>query len=131
MNVGGSKALTDAVKASGGQVGPNDYWMDVWKQGTDFSGIETFYRNCKANGAQAMVLFWYWGDDISRAAIRDGVMDQHRTGIFKTKAEAAKLADAIASKAKLVGIVPMVVIEHEFTKGDVDLKAGRSEEFAA
>jgi hypothetical protein len=125
MKIGGPKALTDAVKAAGGQVGPRSKWLGAWCLKSGTADWDSFFAGCKADGVTPLVLAWFWGDDISPTAIRDGVMDRYQA-VFKTQANLLLILTTVMQKAKTAGVSPIVIVENEFSKNGCE----KSVEFA-
>lgn len=126
MLVGGPKSVSEAVKAAGGQVGPRSKWLGAWCLKSGTGGWTEFFNECKAAGQQPLVFWWAWGDDISPAAIKNGVQDRYQN-VFKTQANLLPILKTVMEKAKAVGVQPLVAIENEFNKNGCE----KSPEFAA
>lgn len=135
--LGGPPELVDAVQAAGRRAGPVTKWAGAWNShGRVGADWDAFFRDAAARGRPALVFLWWFGDEISRAAIRDGVDDSRHRGpdgkpVRKTVDGAVKLAQAVAAKAHQAGAWLHVCVEQEFNKADLRAEAGRSEEFAA
>lgn len=115
MLLGGPKVLTDAVKAAGGQVGPRSKWLGAWAIKSGTGGWSEFFAACKADGQTPLILWWAWGDQISPAAIKNGVQDTYQN-VFKTQANLMPLLRDVMRKAKAAGVQPIVAVENEFNK---------------
>lgn len=119
MKIGGPKPVTDAIKASGGSLGPRSKWLGSWAQKSGIADWDSFFASCKADGVDPLVLFWYWGDDISPAAITNGVQDRYQ-GVWKTQAIGLDLITKVMEKAAAAGVAPLVTIENEFNKNGAE-----------
>jgi hypothetical protein len=105
-------------------------WAGVWNQPekNGWGGIRTQLLTAKSNRVTPVVIWWYWGDDISPSCVENGCKNRYDLSQHKDKAEwyrmTAELADLIASvMGPNSGAI--LVVEPEFNQGGI----GRYEKF--
>jgi len=96
-------------------------WTGAWNQKYGWDTPRHELREARKQGVVPVVHWWYWGDEISPAAVRDGVVDA-RHQVRKDKDTwfrmAGELADTIASE--MGGREAVVVLETEFNKNGIE-----------
>lgn len=122
MRLGGGKETIEAVRAAGRLPGALRTWEGSWVLRHGYGHFEDRCRLAKSLGVPLVVQDWFWGDDISPEAIRNGVNDQYQnnadgTPIFKTREKAYTMGREMASRGKALGMSVLFVIDTEGNKG--------------
>jgi hypothetical protein len=96
-------------------------WAGAWNQKYGWDAVRRDLREARARGATPVVQWWYWGDEISPAALRDGVTDK-RHGVMKDRAAWLRLSGELADviKTETGGGEAIVVLETEFNKQGIE-----------
>ncbi len=114
---------TKRARDLGMPVSYGSIWAGSWNQKDKFGwgGIKDQLQTAKANHVVPVVVWWYWGDDISPSCVENGCADRYQ-GVRKDKATwyrmSAELADLIvAVMGPDSGTI--VVVENEFNQGGI------------
>jgi hypothetical protein len=97
-------------------------WAGAWNQRWGWDGIATQLRAAKASHVIPVIQWWYWGDDISPAAVEQGVWDA-RQGVQKDKATWYRMSNELADLVVQTlgpGSTAVVVVETEFNKQGIE-----------
>ena len=105
-----AKEMRDAGAAP--QLGQT--WVGRWMKTSGWSGFESDLRTMRDSGVTPVIMWYYWGDDISVSCVRDGCNGRNRGEWDSLMREMAKRAHAT------MGSKPFyVVLEPEFNKNGV------------
>ena len=114
------KSLAQAEKA-GLSFGYGVLWAGAWNQKYGWDTPRHDLREARKQGVIPVVHWWYWGDEISPAAVANGVTDA-RHQVRKDRQTwfrmAGELADLIAKETG--GREAVVVLETEFNKNGIE-----------
>ncbi len=97
-------------------------WAGPWIQKFGWKGIEDDLRTAKASGTTPVVQWWYWGDDISPASVKNGCQDRYHA-VRKDRATWTRMSNELADLIVWVGgpnPQALVVIETEFNKNGIE-----------
>jgi hypothetical protein len=95
-------------------------WAGAWNQKYGWAGLETEVQQARAAGATPVIPWLYWSDDISPAAVENGVVDRYQ-GVPKDRATWTRLSNELADlAARSGGPGTMIVIEPEFNKNGIE-----------
>ncbi|HVM45974.1 MAG TPA: hypothetical protein VM582_08580, partial [Candidatus Thermoplasmatota archaeon] len=105
-----TKEMRDAGAAP--QLGQT--WVGRWMKTSGWSGFESDLRMMRDNNVTPVIMWYYWGDDISPDCVRDGCNGRNRAEWDSLMREMAKRAHAT------MGSKPFyVVLEPEFNKNGI------------
>ena len=114
------KSLARAEKV-GLSFGYGVLWAGAWNQKYGWDTPRQDLREARKQGVVPVVHWWYWGDEISPAAVANGVTDarhgvrKDRTAWFRMAGELADLIDR-----EMDGREAVVVLETEFNKNGIE-----------
>ena len=113
MGVDADSATT--MKNAGATPRYGQIWVGHWMQEYGWGGMESELRTLRDNGITPVLMWYYWGDDISPNCVKYGCAG-------RTKSEWDSMAKTMASKAKsIMGTRAFyVVLEPEFQKNGIE-----------
>jgi hypothetical protein len=98
-------------------------WVGAWNQPEKYGwgGIKDQLQTAKASGVTPIVLWWYWGDDISPSCVENGCQDRYEN-VHKDKATWYRMTNELADL--IVNVMgpdsgTIVVVENEFNQGGI------------
>lgn len=115
-----AKSLARAEK-QGLSFGYGVTWTGAWNQKHGWSTPQRELKEARARGVIPVVHWWYWGDEISPAAVQNGVTDV-RHGVKKDRETWFRMANELAGliEKEMGGREAVVVLETEFNKQGIE-----------
>lgn len=114
------KSLGRAEKA-GLDFGYGVIWTGAWNEKYGWTTPREELREAKKRGVTPVIHWWYWGDEISPAAVQDGVKDM-RHGVRKDRASWTRMANelSVLIAREMGDREAIVVLETEFNKQGIE-----------
>jgi hypothetical protein len=97
------------------------FWVGAWTQKYGWAETEEKLAAARKLGVTPVIQWWYWGDEISPAAVENGVRDA-RHGVMKNRATWTRMSSELADRvARIMGDrETIVVLETEFNKNGIE-----------
>jgi hypothetical protein len=97
------------------------FWTGAWNQKYGWDTPRRELREAKRQGVVPVIHWWYWGDEISPAAVENGVVDA-RHQVRKDKETWVRMANELSEliASEMGRREAVVVLETEFNKNGIE-----------
>lgn len=114
LSFGVDAASVPEMKNAGAAPAYGQTWVGAWMRGSGWGGYESDMRTMRDNGAMPVVMWYYWGDQISVNCVKYGC-----NGNSKSNWDAMARDLAVKGNAIMGGKPFLVVLEPEFNKNGI------------
>jgi hypothetical protein len=114
FTVGVDAASVPAMKSAGATPANGQTWVGAWMRSSGWSGYETDLRTMRDNGVMPVVMWYYWGDQISVSCVQYGCNGNSKSNWDAMARDMAVRANSIMGSRSFY-----VVLEPEFNKNGI------------
>lgn len=114
LSLGVDAASVPEMKNAGATPQHGQTWVGAWMRSSGWNGFETDMRTMRDNGVTPVVMWYYWGDQISVSCVQHGCNGNSKSNWDSMARDMAQRANAIMG-----GRAFYVVLEPEFNKNGI------------